>query len=344
MSEFRRDPITDCWVLIAEARSERPQEFAPLGFADQSAHCPFCRGREHETPEAVAIYPMAIDGNRSAASDWLVRVVPNKYPAIAASPGAATDAASAEAATDAARGDGLYESRPGLGVHEVIIESPDHVTRYTDLDERQFRIVFTAYRDRLLALRREPRLKYALLFKNSGPDAGASLAHVHSQLLAMPHVPAAAQYELTKAYEYGRLHGRGLLEDVVERELASGARVVAVTDRFVVFCPFASRFPFETWLVPRAAESRFEASSSIDEASALLRRLLIGVELQLGRPAYNFWIRTAPLQDSHADFRWRIEVAPRPAQPAGFELASGCFINPCVPEAAALQLRESWEC
>ena len=200
---------------------------------------------------------------------------------------------------------------------------------------------FWAYRDRLLALRSNDQIAYGLIFKNTRVAAGASLEHVHSQLIALPWIPPEVQYELTKAEEYSLLRGTTLMQSVLEAEVTDGQRIVTSTDRFVVFCPAASRFSYETWVVPREPEPRFELESRevVAEAARLVRDVIRRLERVLDQPAYNYWLHTAPLGDNSGRIHWRIEIAPRLDRLAGFEIGSGCFINPVAPEDAAVRLR-----
>ncbi len=324
MSELRRDPLSDRWVIIAPHRSARPQEWTSVAVA-ATAPCPFCVGHEEQTPPPIATYPPT-----AGPADWQLRVVPNKFPAVAGD-----EATAGGHPLDAAGG----EARPATGAHEVIIESPRHVVSFAELSEDEARLALRAYRDRLLALEQRRGLAYALIFKNARAEAGASLEHVHSQLLASPVVPLDVQYEATKTSEHQQMHGVGILERLLEQELDAGRRIVKVTPRFAVWCPFASRFPYETWIVPRQPAASFQhtAEEALAEAALLLREIIARLEDLLERPAYNFWIHSAPFGGRHA-YHWRIEIVPRLARLAGFELGGGCFINPIPPQQAAREL------
>ena len=333
MSELRQDPSTDRWVVIAQNRANRPQEFVQLETRRDVTSCPFCAGNEAETPDEVAKFNV---GSVASSGTWDVRVVPNKYPVVSST-------ATAEQMV-APAGDlvgGLGQRQPGLGGHEVIIESPRHLVSFSELTEPQAALSFRAYQQRLQSLEEDPRLHYALIFKNNGVAAGASLEHVHSQLIALPFVPPEVQYEMTRAEEHRVLRGNSLMQSVLEAELNDGSRIVTSTDRFVAFCPAASRMPYETWVVPRSPAPRFELETPdmIAEAACVARDVIIRLEKVIDRPAYNFWLHTAPLRDDSSRIHWRIEIAPRVTKLAGFEIGSGCFINLVAPEAAAVLLR-----
>ncbi|MBI2481387.1 MAG: DUF4921 family protein [Planctomycetia bacterium] len=316
MPELRQDPLSGRWVIIAENRAARPDQFAVTNATGVDV-CPFCPGHEDLTPKASAVYPA-----ESSATDWQVRVVPNKYPAVE---------------LDASGGRG----EAAIGVHEVIIESPAHVASLTEVSAAEAQLTFVAYRDRLQTLSKDKRLAYGLVFKNARAEGGASLEHTHSQLIATSTIPADVQYELARAGEHQMLHGSCAFCDLIGGEL-HGARHVLETDSFAVFCPFGSRFPYEMWVLPKEHCESFETTpdSELAELADLMRRLIRGLEVLLDAPAYNFWIRNAPFRlSSHDDFHWRIELTPRMTRLAGFELGTGCFINPVGPEHAAAELR-----
>ena len=316
MPELRHDPLSGRWVIIAENRAARPDQFTATG-ASRVEVCPFCPGHEDLTPGAVAVYP-----GGSAGAPWKVRVVPNKYPAVELN----------------ASGD---RGEAAVGVHEVIIESPAHVASLSDISGEEARLTFIAYRDRLRAWRQDSRLAYGLIFKNARADGGASLEHTHSQLLVGCTVPADIQFELAKAGEHRMLHRSCAFCDLLDGE-RDGSRHVVETDRFAVFCAFGSRFPYEMWVLPKEHCKSFETTSdsALAELAELMRKLVRGLEATLDSAAYNYWIRNAPFRMSpHDDYHWRIELTPRMTRLAGFELATGCFINPVSPEQAAARLR-----
>jgi UDPglucose--hexose-1-phosphate uridylyltransferase len=316
MPELRQDPLSGRWVIIAENRAARPDQFATKSEAGVEV-CPFCPGHENLTPKASAVYPVD-----SSSADWRVRVVPNKYPAVELN----------------ASGD---RGEAAIGVHEVIIESRAHVASLTDVSAGEAELTFLAYRDRLRFLSNDKRLSYGLVFKNARADGGASLEHAHSQLIATSTIPADVQYELAKAGEHQMLHGSCAFCDLIDGEL-NGARHVFETDSFAVFCPFSSRFPYEMWVLPKTHCESFETTpdAKLVELAELMQKLIQGLEIMLDAPAYNYWIRNAPFRlSSHDDYHWRIELTPRMTRLAGFELGTGCFINPVSPEEAAARLR-----
>jgi UDPglucose--hexose-1-phosphate uridylyltransferase len=337
MSEFRRDPLSEHWVIIAPNRAHRPEQFDLESSRQVPRRCPFCRGHEGDTPGEVASF--ARDRTACRDSQWQVRVIPNKYPAVAGQ----------DQDLPAPPTHPLYEQRAGIGVHEVIIESPDHVLGFTALEDDQVALVFHAYRERLRCLANDGRLAYAQVFKNSGAAAGASLEHVHSQLIATAVVPTQVQRELAAAQDYHHRHGRCVFCAILEEELRAGTRVVRETEQFVAFCPYASQFPYEVWVLPRAHASHLEdtADAAIREVAQLVKDCICRFEVALPRPDFNYLIHTgpfgrptaAPPQRPWPYFHWHLEIFPRLVKTAGFEWGAGDYINTVLPEQAATTLR-----
>lgn len=329
MSELRQDPLSGRWVVIAKSRGERPVQWtSPPGRA-AFGRCPFCAGHEDDTPPTLASYPP--DG------PWQVRVVRNKFPAV--------DASERLEPLDEPQGDELGElesRRAGYGRHEVVIEAREHVEEFVDVPPETAGWTFVAYRDRLIELAADPRLGYALAFKNNGPEAGSSIPHAHSQILATSAVPTAVRIELETSQQWYERRGECLFCRMVERELQQAERVVLETRRFVAFCPFASRFPYEVWFAPRRHESRYEAASvdELQELAELVRALLAALRQAQGDVAFNYVLHTAPLRSRPLDhYHWHWELLPRITTQAGFEWGGGDFINPVPPETAARDLR-----
>ncbi len=332
MSEFRQDPLSRRWVIIGGERGGRPNEFVEAATRASGISCPFCAGHEAETPPAIASY------SSNGKGKWLVRVVPNKFPAVTPDQASQGPASHHSALT-------THHSpspAPGFGSHEVIIESPRHVASLSDLTDAEAQAVFAAYRDRLLKLKAEGPYRYVQIFKNVGPAAGASLEHVHSQLVALPGVPEVIEQELKSSAEFFQQQKRSLLLDMLERELAAGDRIVAQTDRFVAFCPYASRFGYEVWIAPRRHQPRYEdvAAGELGELSGLARDIIGRIERAAGQASYNYFLHTQPFDmPAYDHYHWHIEIIPRLTKVAGFEWGTGCFINPYSPEAAAEHLR-----
>jgi UDPglucose--hexose-1-phosphate uridylyltransferase len=330
--EYRQDPLSGSWVILARARAERPTEFVAQPVRRRLEHCPFCAGNERFTPRAVATYPAAAD-SQADNHRWQVRVIPNKFPAVIES---APDIPDCGAAAD------RLAPLPGYGVHEVIVESREHTSSFSELSAEQARWSLLAYRDRLRCLANDSRLAYALLFKNCRGGGGATLEHTHSQIVGTSLTPAVVQRELQAAAEFHDRHRDCIFCRMVRSELDQAVRLVASTARFVAFCPFASRFPYEVWMLPREHAARYEDASlgDLDELSALLQLVLRSLEKNFSQVPYNYWIHTSPFDSAPFDYyHWHIELIPRITSQAGFEFGTGCFMNPVAPEDAASTIR-----
>lgn len=330
MPELRKDPIVGRWVVFASERAKRPQEFQHELLAKADVVCPFCAGHEDLTP------PEIIAGRdpqtRPNTPGWRVRVVPNKFPALQVE------------GTLEKRGQGMYDRMAGVGAHEVIIECPHHERSLSQLPNENVREVLWVYRERLVDLKRDNRLAHGLIFKNEGAMAGASLEHSHSQLVVMPMVPSVIQDELNGGRQYFSIHDRCIFCDIVQQELADENRIVLESSHFVVFCPYASRIPFETWIIPKLHGSHYENISrqQTDELSLVLKITLSKLEAAIDRPPFNYYIHSAPFDAKDLpQYHWHMEILPRLSRLAGFEWGSGSFINPVFPEQAAAFLRET---
>ena len=341
MPELRKCPIVKRWVIVATERARRPSDFhsaekepqKPAGF------CPFCEGNEDKTPPEI--YALSVDRRQPNRPGWRTRVVPNRFPALAIEGDLGRQA------------HGLFDVMNGVGAHEVIIETPNHSLEMGDMPIPQLEAVLCTYRARILDLVNDVRLRYILVFKNFGFAAGASLEHPHTQLIATPITPRAVKQELESAQSHFYDKERCLFCDILYQEIKEQERIVSLSDEFVVLCPFASRFPFETWILPRRHSAHFSLSSDnlLHELAVVLRDTLKRIAVALDSPPYNFVLHNSPNVKSKArqprywqtldlDFHWHIEVIPRLTKVAGFEWGSGFYINPTPPEQAARYLRD----
>jgi UDPglucose--hexose-1-phosphate uridylyltransferase len=331
MPELRKDPIVGRWVIISTERTKRPQDFAHRS-EPRRGLCPFCPGQESLTPhELLARRPHDGPGARPNTPGWSLRVFPNKFPALRV-----------EGELDRA-GDGIYDRMNGIGAHEVIVESPEHNRLFSELSEAEIVGVLDAYRERMIDLSRDGRLKYVMIFKNHGAAAGATLDHPHSQLIALPIVPRHVSDEMKGARQHWRLKERCVFCDIVRQELKERARLVYENSGFVAIEPYAPKFPFETWILPRAHRARFEQCGKDDFAQLAnaLKVLLSKLNVALDDPPYNFILHTTPFgEPDPPHYHWHLEIMPTLIQVAGFEWGSGFYINPTPPEEAARFLRE----
>ena len=330
MSEYRRDPVCGYWVVVAEERAGRPREFTTAQPARTAGCCPFCKGNEAETPGEV--FAVRRESSVPDGPGWRMRVVPNKYPALS------LDQPQVDPPDD------LYARMPGLGVHELLIESPDHTVSVSELGPKDSKHLFALYRDRLVELKKDRRLVHALIFKNVRPAAGATIEHAHSHLIATPMVPGRIAQELAGSRDYHNRHNRCIYCAMVEQELRSRVRIAGDWPHFVAFCPFASRVPLETWIVPKDHASGFEntGDEQLAELSQVVKDLVARLERVLDGCAYNYLIHSAPFDTANlVHYHWHVEVIPRTTVLAGFEWGSGFYINPVSPEKAAAMLKKS---
>lgn len=333
MPELRRDPVTGRWVVIATERARRPESFsqAVREAVPPAAACPFDEGNEHLTPPEV--FAIRRPGSQPDGPGWSVRVVPNLYPSFTMA---------ATAAMVAAGPAELYEVQPATGAHEVIISSPDHWRSTAQLPLEQVERMVRAWVMRMRTHAGNPRVAYVQLIYNHGRSAGASLEHPHAQLFALPFIPPVLLEELGGAEQFHRQHGRCVFCAMVEAELASDERMVFAGDRFVAVAPFASRVPFETWILPRYHSCRFEelAAAEISDFAGMLQQVTAALHRKLNDPPYNFFIHTAPCRSPELPhYHWHLELLPRLTTWAGLEYGTGVIVNTMAPEAAAVFLR-----
>ena len=329
MPELRKDPVTGRWVIISTERRKRPDAFRvdhiePTG----DVVCPFCEGHEDYTPREVLSYRR--NGGGPNSPGWDVRVVPNKFPAL-----------QVEGDLDR-QGEGLFDKMNGIGAHEVIIETPDHQASLATLPSAAIERVLWAFRERVLDLKQDRRFRYILIFKNHGAAAGASLDHSHSQLIALPVIPRNVRDEISGARQHYLHKERCVYCDIVRQELDQRTRVISENADFVAVSPYAPRFPFETWLLPKRHGSNFEEAPrhEYETLARMLKDTLQRMNRALESPPFNLIIHSAPFTESAADFyHWHVEIMPKLTKVAGFEWGSGFYINPTAPEEAAEVLR-----
>ncbi len=330
MPELRKDPIHGRWVIISTERSRRPSDFAPEERRPMGGFCPLCEGNEDRTPPEIVAF--RDDGTPPNSPGWTLRVVPNKFPALRIEGELSRE------------GEGIYDKMNGIGAHEVVIETPRHEETLATLPLKNVKNVLLAYRERIIDLRRDRRLRYVLVFKNHGVAAGASLEHSHSQIIALPIVPKRVVEEIEGAKTYFNYKDRCVFCDIIRQELQRGHRVITENKSFLSVAPFASRFPFETWILPKTHHPSFEAMefSQYEQAAQILSDTLQRLSHVLTDPPYNYVIHTSSFPEADADhYHWHIEIMPKLTKVAGFEWGTGFYINPTPPEEAADYMREA---
>ncbi len=348
MSMLRQDPLTGRWVIIASDRSKRPNEFPALSRKNMNekrdpAACPFCPGNENQTtPEVLALGRPA--GREPNTPDWQLRVFANMYPALVPQdpkPMFGRDGTEPEA---------LYRQASGSGCHEVVVYTPDHLASPASLSPDKFAELLRVLRDRSREFAKHPDVCYISPFCNHGPEAGATLAHPHMQIIGAPEVPLLAVDKIARCTNYHQEHGRCLLCDMEAAERTTKTRLIAHNELWTGFAPWASRFPWEMLFVPR--QHGASLNEATDEELAALAAVLVPAFKALfhvhGDPSLNIVIHSAMVNAAGEDqdreaYHWHLEVLPRLSRPAGFEVGTGYTINAVVPEDAARWLRQESE-
>jgi UDPglucose--hexose-1-phosphate uridylyltransferase len=331
LPELRKDPVTGRWVIISTDRQKRPTDFyLERARIITAEHCPFCPGHEDMTPPEVRAFRQ--NGSPPNSPGWDLRVVPNLFPAL-----------QVEGNLDR-EGEGLFDRMNGIGAHEVIIETPDHHKTLATMSEPEIERVLWAYRERVADLKQDRRFRYILIFKNHGAPAGATLEHPHSQLIALPIVPDFVREEIEGSRRHYRDKERCVFCDIIRQEVSAGRRVIHENADIVALAPYAPRFPFETWLLPRSHGSRFEDASrqQYESLARMLKTVLTRFDRTLESPAYNMIVHSSPFSEETGDsYHWHVELIPKLTRTAGFEWGTGFYINPTSPEEAARVLRNA---
>ncbi|RDV39067.1 DUF4931 domain-containing protein [Bradymonadaceae bacterium TMQ3] len=328
-SSIRTNIVSGDRVILAPERARRPRDhkLVPPDTSHAAENCPFCPTEPTRIPEPIRTRKSASFPDHEHA----ITVVPNLYPALTP----------ADAEQAFARGP--YDAFGGVGAHEVIIEAPEHIEHWTDLDARHIAEIFATWQERLCDLRNDQRLKDIIPFKNIGPRSGATLAHAHSQIIALPLVSPRQHQLLQRGEHYFELHHRCALCDALHHEEQSGERIILEDDAMLAWAPFASRSPFEVWIAPRTHSADFAHASHRDLTSLArhTRRILQLWEQAIGRVGHNLVLHSAPFAFADkAYYHWHLEMLPRLSTHGGFEWGSGAYINATASEVAARHLRE----
>ncbi len=335
MSQIRQDITTKEWVIIASERARRPHQFAekkPKPLPEYDPSCPFCPGNEKLTPKEVCALR---DRGKANQPGWRIRCIPNKFPAL--SPVGSKAKIKREIL------DGFFRQMDGVGKHEVLIETPKHNQLISEFTNRQAEEMMLMLRDRYLALRTLDYIRVVVIFKNQGIRAGTSIVHPHWQIVATPIVPQSLRRRLAVATRYWDENGTCLYCDLVKVESKAGSRVVEEDNDFIVFHPFASRSPFETWIIGKKHSACFGHLSNREarKLGRVLKHTLARLYKVLNHFDYNIVIHTAPVQDENEEyFHWYLRIIPRLSMIAGFEIGSGIFINTALPEETAKVVRK----
>ena len=339
VNELRKDYLLDRWVVIAAKRKKRPKDYAERFEEKKAIACPFCPGNEHMTPPASLVYLIkdgklkkTRDKNGARCKDWVVRCIPNLYPAFSPP----LEKSNNEAETSR----GAFISMKAYGYHEVVIESPNHDEHPSVARIEQLTHVINALKDRTAYFMQKSYVQYVSIFRNHGAGAGASLSHAHSQIIATPMTPKIIEEESNASGKYYAENGKCLFCEIISKEMES-ERFIWSNNNFIVFAPWASINPFEFWIFPKKHQETILETTEGDVKSLAeaLRVSLGGLKRLLNDPPYNLGFHMIPKRHYH----WHIEVYPRLSIWAGFEKSTGVYINTVSPEEAAERLRVSFK-
>lgn len=331
MHELRKDPILSRWVAVL-SESLAPSDYPSIPVAPEEETCPLCAGREAETPPEI----MAV---RNGDGQWQARVIESFKPVL--TPGKDLGR----------RGRGMYDSMNSVGADELVVEAPEHGQRPEDMGPEQVLKVLGLYRLRMTEIQEDERIRYVMVCKNSGIEAGSGFTHQHSEIIATPIIPLRMKTELDGAKSYFDYKERCVYCDIITEELRVRDRVIMESERYLVFCPYAPKYPFEFWIAPKEHRCSFEdvTFEELDDLSRVLASVIMAMREVLGEPSYNYVIHTAPNRIPRRDrwhtlgddFHWHIEVVPRLQKASGFEWGSGFYVVPTAPEVAAGFLRRA---
>ena len=329
MAQLREDPIVRRWIVIDSDHPKGPNDFVKEDHAPrQEATCPFCPGRENRTPSEVdAVRP---DGLPSKIDQWKVRTIPNKFPALGHDVPLEKE------------GVGMFDLISGYGAHEVVIETPHHNKQMSDLTVAEMVLVLYQYQRRYKTLSSDAQLKYVTIFKNFGASAGATIEHSHSQIIALPMVPKSVLEEINGAEDFHKINKSCVFCEILRQEYQDKERLVCENDAFVSFCPFAPRYAFETWVMPKVHQAHFVDldETGINSLAQHLLDILNRIKKALSNPSYNFYLHTSPINYGRPDcYHWHIEIIPKLTRSIGFEWGTGLQIVPTFPHEAARYLR-----
>ena len=339
-NEVRKDYLLDRWVVIATERGRRPTDFAKKERQKAKAGvCPMCPGNENMTPPAVLAYIKSGSGIRKVKDEdgfryknWLIRCVPNLYPAF-------TPPKEGVSQRQFLKSDDLGVA---VGHHEVLVESPNHDAHPADAEISQLVHVINGYIDRLRELSAKPYVQYVSIFRNHGLEAGASLSHAHSQIIAMPFIPKIVAEEIKASRKFWKRNEKCVFCDIVEKERDS-SRLVLENSNFLVFTPYASVNPLEFWIFPKKHEATLldMTQREVKTFAETLKACLKGLKILVNDPPYNYGFHQTIDKSAREHYHWHLEVYPQLATWAGFEKSTGVYINTVTPEVAAESLRKT---
>lgn len=323
MAELRKDIVTGNWVVAGYKTIK----------SDSVGLCPFCPGNEHLTPKTIREY-------KDDEGAWVMRCFPAANPIFVIEENLNK------------RGEGIYDKMNNVGAHEVIVENKSHTKTMSDFMEKDYMLLLEMYQERIRDLKKDGRFKYIQVFKNHGELAGSYIMHSHSHVLATPVMPQRIGLELLHSKIHYMQKERCLFCDIINQEKRQEKRIVSINANFISICPFASRFPFEVWILPRFHDSNFENLNDErvkQELVSIFSDLMKRIERLTN--AYTVVIHSSPNVaeiDTHDEYRlpvaehfhWHIEILPRDFKTSKYKREDEFYVTPNTPEEAAKALRE----
>jgi UDPglucose--hexose-1-phosphate uridylyltransferase len=338
-NELRKDYLLNRWVVIATERARRPTDLAKQTKQQtKNATCPMCPGNEHMTPPAVLVYlkhgktiKKTRDNDNHRHKNWLIRCIPNLFPAFSPP--------TPQNTTHIKRSNNLAQA---IGHHEVIVESPNHDEHPANATIPQLTLVIDAYKDRLQQLSAKPYVQYVSIFRNHGLEAGASLSHAHSQIIATPFTPKTPEEELKASQKFYKQNKKCIFCEIIKKE-QHGPRLIIQNTDFIVFAPYASVNPMEFWVLPKKHQATLlEITEQQTKNFAItLKTSLNALKKLVNDPPYNYGFHLAPNKNAQKHYHWHLEVYPKLAIWAGFEKSTGVYINTITPETTAESLKKA---
>lgn len=336
MIELRKDIVSGRWVITGTKDAD--EFFQSLKLEEKDIKkCPFCSGNENLTrPE---IYALRENQSPANTPGWSLRVIP-----------AITGFLKIEGDLRR-RGVGIYDATDNIGAHEIIVESPEHIKNISDLPAEQIRKVLKVYQGRIIDLEKDKRLKYCLIFKNQRPKTPYRVGHTHSQLVGLAATPKAIKDELSNSRQYYGYKERCLFCDIINQEKLAKKRIIEENEDYLAFIPYAARFAFETWIIPKVHNPDFskEREAPLGNLAQVLKNSLQRIVKLLNDPPLTYVFHTMPYprprpgywNTVEKDYHWHLEICPQVTEVSGFEWGSGFQIQPLAPEMCAPLMRDT---
>ena len=317
ISEIRKNPITGDLVIFATERNNRPYDFIKKNELkyDSDKNCPFCPGNERETPKEVY---------KDDENNWSIRVFQNKYPILQEFDRKIFDY-------------DFYECFCGYGIHEVVVDTPKHIQKLYEYSDEHIINVIKSLKERFNSIYNKDNINYVQIFRNYGYNAGMSLIHSHWQILGMSIYGKIQRDMIYNIREYLNKNNNCIICDIIFNERNQKIRIISENENFISFVPYAAKFSYEIYIVPKKHISTFNDFDNyhIRDFALILKDMMKRVYKINDNISYNICFMDSPKCLEQKHFHWYANIVPRIGNLAGFELSTGAFINPVMPEFSA---------